>query len=245
MWRFFYTIVRNIHVLPVIIRKMKHMAKPEVYQEEEAYQYVKGVVKRMQRTGHIRTKGFGMEHLPKKGGYMLYPNHQGKYDAYGIVSQHELPCSVVMDQAKSHGPFIGEIIDLLRGKRMDIHDTRQAMTIIMEMTKEVIEGRRFILFPEGGYTAKQKNTMGDFKPGCFKISLKSKTPIVPVAIWDSYKVFNSMRLRPVTTQVHFLKPIPYEEFKEMKTQEIAELVKSRIQEKLDELEKEQKNWNVY
>lgn len=237
MWRMPYTIIRNIFILPGIIKKMKRMVTLEACNEEECYAYAKHIVSIMQRTGHTRTEGFGMENLPKEGGYMLYPNHQGKYDAYGIVSVHDLPCSVVMDQAKSHGPFIREILDLIRGKRMDINDTRQALTIISEMTREVLEGRRFILFPEGGYSKNQKNTIGEFKQGCFKISIKSKTPIVPVVIWDSYKVYNSWQFRPVKTQVHFLKAIPYEEFQGMKTQEIAELVKARIQEKLDELAK--------
>lgn len=238
MWRFYYTIARNLYRLPGIIGTMRRMAKPENYVEEEGYACVRYVISEMKRTGHIKTECYGAENLPAEGGYMLYPNHQGKYDAYGIVSVHDAPCSVVMDQAKSHGLFIREIIDLLRGKRMDIHDTRQALTIINEMTAEVIAGRRFILFPEGGYTKQQKNTLGEFKPGCFKISLKSKTPIVPVVIWDSYKAFNSAQLTPVTTQVHFLAPIPYEEFQGMKTQEIAAMVKERIQEKLDELAKE-------
>ena len=121
---------------------------------------------------------------------------------------------------------------------MDIHDTRQAMTVIMEMAKEVAEGRRFILFPEGGYVVGRRNGMGEFKPGCFKISLKTKTPIVPVVLWDSYKVYNSWQFRPVTTEVHFLPPIPYEEFKDMKTPEIAAMVQKRIQDKLDELTRE-------
>ena len=238
MWRMPYVIFRNIVVLPGIIKKMQQMVRPEVYNEEKCYDYAHYIVDLMHRTGHIRTKGFGMEHLPKEGGYMLYPNHQGKYDAYGIVGVHEKPCSVVMDEAKSRGPFINEVIDLLRGKRMDIHDTRQAMTVIMEMAKEVAEGRRFILFPEGGYVVGRRNGMGEFKPGCFKISLKTKTPIVPVVLWDSYKVYNSWQFRPVTTEVHFLPPIPYEEFKDMKTPEIAAMVQKRIQDKLDELTRE-------
>ena len=160
-----------------------------------------------------------------------------KKAAYGIVSVHDLPCSVVMDEAKSHGPFISEIIDLIRGKRMDINDTRQALTVITEMTKEVMEGRRFILFPEGGYSKKPQNVMSEFKSGCFKISLKSKTPIVPVVIWNSGKVYNSWQFKPVTTQVHFLKSISYEEFQGLKTAEIAYMVKQRIQQKLDELAK--------
>lgn len=235
MWRLPYTIIRNIFVLPGIIKKMQYLVKPEIYNEEKCYKYAHYIVDLMHRTGHISTVGFGMENLPKEGGYMLYPNHEGKYDAYGIVGVHEKPCSVVMDDAKSHAPFIREVIDLLHGKRMDIHDTRQAMTVIVEMCKEVAAGRRFILFPEGGYVNGRKNGMGEFRPGCFKISLKTKTPIVPVAIWDSYKVFNSWQFTPVKTQVHFLKPIPYEEYQGMNTQEIAALVKERIQEKLDEL----------
>lgn len=238
MWRLPYTVVRNIVILPGVIKKMRQLAVAEPYNEEEAYQYARHIIRLMQKTGGIRTKGFGQENLPREGGYMLYPNHQGKYDAYGIVAQHKSPCSVVMDEAKSHVIFIRELVDLIRGKRMDINDTRQALTVINEMTKEVQEGRRFILFPQGGYTKDQKNTMGEFRPGCFKISLKSKTPIVPVVLWDSYKVYNTWQLRPVTTEVHFLAPIPYEEFAGMKTQEIAAMVKLRIQEKLDELAKE-------
>ena len=65
-------------------------------------------------------------------------------------------------------------------------------------------------------------------------------PVVPVALIDSYRVFNSFWLGPVTTQVHYLPPIYYEEYKNMKTQELAALVKERIQEKIDEVLAQQK-----
>ena len=37
----------------------------------------------------------------------------------------------------------------------------------------------------------------------------------------------------MTCQVHFLKPISYEEYKDLKTPDLAALVKSRIQETID------------
>ena len=52
---------------------------------------------------------------------------------------------------------------------------------------------------------------------------------------DSYKVFNSFHIGPITTQVHYLKPIEYDEYKTMKTQEIAALVKKRIEDKIAEV----------
>ena len=176
-----------------------------------------------------------MENLPEEGGYVMYPNHQGKYDAYGIISVHEKPLTAVMDKEKSYDLFIKQVIDMLNGKRLDKQDVRQAFGVINEITEEVKQGRRYIIFPEGEYDDEKKNTLREFKAGCFKTSLKSKTPVVPVVLVDSYKAWNSSKPGRVITQVHFLKPILYTEYAGMKTQELAELVKSRIQEKLDEV----------
>ena len=55
--------------------------------------------------------------------------------------------------------------------------------------------------------------------------MKSKA----VALIDSYKVFNIFSFGKVTTQVHYLKPILYEEYKNMKSGEIALLVQERIE----------------
>ena len=128
---------------------------------------------------------------------------------------------------------IKEFVDLLCGKRMDIKDVRQAMKIILEISEEAAKGKRFILFPEGGYDH-NRNTVEDFKAGSFKSAVRAKVPIVPVALIDSYKVFNSFGFGKVTTQVHFLEPIPYEEYQGMNTFEIAALVKSRIEAVIEE-----------
>lgn len=203
--------------------------------EEEGYEYLRYMVTVMQKKGFTRTEVYGTENLPKEGGYVMYPNHQGKYDAYGIISGHEKACTVVMDKAKSYDLFIKEVIDMIKGKRLDKEDVRQAFTIINEVAEEVEQGRRYIIFPEGEYDKEKKNTLTDFKAGCFKTSVKSKTPIVPVTLIDSYKAWNTSSLRMVTTQVHFLEPIYYEEYKGLKTNQIAELVRQRIQEKIDEI----------
>jgi 1-acyl-sn-glycerol-3-phosphate acyltransferase len=143
----------------------------------------------------------------------------------------------VIDKKKSNGIFVKQITDMLHAKRLDKEDVRQGLTIINEVAKEVEEGRRYILFPEGGYAPNQRNTLGEFKAGCFKISLKSKTPIVPVVLVDSYKVFNGFYPMGIMakSQVHYLSPIMYEEYKDMRTREIADMVKKRIQDKLEEL----------
>jgi len=191
----------------------------------------------MQKTGHIKTESFGEENLPKSGGYMMYPNHQGKYDVYGIIANHKEPCTFVMDIRKSNGIFIKQIVDVLGAKRLDKENNRQAMKIINEVAKEVENGRKYILFSEGRYDSKTKNELLEFKSGCFKICLKSKVPIVPVVLIDSYKPYNSWEIGELKTQVHYLKPILFDKYKNLKTHEIAELVKNKIANKIEELKK--------
>ena len=236
MLKFIYVILMNLFRAPYMIPKMRHEADhPEKYSMEERYALCRHAIRLMKRTGGTHTKAYGTENLPAEGGYMMYPNHQGKYDALGIMDTHDRPCSLVMDKAKSNTILVKEFVDLVQGKRLDKKNVRQALSIINEVAKEVSNGARYILFPEGGYDFNNRNNVCNFKAGSFKIALKSKAPIVPVALIDSYRVFNSFWMGPVTTQVHYLKPIYFEEYGSLRTQEIANLVRDRIQEKIDEV----------
>ncbi len=116
-----------------------------------------------------------------------------------------------MDKQKSHTMLVREFVDLVQAKRLEKDNPRQGLTIINEVAKDVKNGKRYVLFPEGGYKFNNKNKVQDFKAGSFKIALKSHVPIIPIALIDSYKVFNSFHFGPVTTQVHYLKPIEYDE----------------------------------
>jgi 1-acyl-sn-glycerol-3-phosphate acyltransferase len=183
------------------------------------------------RHGRIETKSYGQELLPKEGGYVMYSNHQGKFDTLGIMYAHEAPCTIVMDYYRSKLPIVDPFIDLLKGKRLDKTDMKSQVKTVLEIAQEVGEGRRYIVFPEGGYDH-NRNDLQEFMPGAFKCATKAKVPIVPVALIDSYKPFGENSLRKVTTQVHFLKPILFEEYNGMTTPQIAEMVKERIAEKI-------------
>ena len=64
--------------------------------------------------------------------------------------------------------------------------------------------------------------------------MKSQSPIIPVALIDSYKPFGVNSLKPVTTQVHFLPPLYYEDYKEMNSREISDLIRNQIIETIKE-----------
>lgn len=234
MFRFLLVILKNVKRAPYLIPKMRKMFQhPERYSEEVRYAFAQKLIDYMKASGKIETEVYGEDTLPQEGGYVMFPNHQGKYDALGIIYAHKQPCSFVMDKAKSYSFLVKELVDMLGAKRLEINNVRQNLTIINEITEDVKKGKRYILFSEGGYD-RNRNKVQHFKPGSFKCVLRSQTPIVPIALIDSYKPFNSMYVGKVTTKVIFLEPIYYEEYKGMKTPEIATMVRQRIIDKMAE-----------
>ena len=63
----------------------------------------------------------------------------------------------------------------------------------------------------------------------------AKCPIVPCALVDSFKPFDENSIKPVTVKVAYLPPMYYEEYKDMKSVEIAEEVQRRVEKKIAEM----------
>lgn len=228
MIRLIYVILISAPIVFFYVLKSNYVvAHEKKYSEEECYSMVRHMVSIMKLNGGIKTKVYGVENLPSDGGYVMYPNHQGKYDVLGIIGAHKKPCTFVIDKKRSGIPFAREITKLLRASKLDKEDMRSQVKTIASVTGQVMEGRRYIIFPEGGYSDNH-NDIKEFMAGTFKCSVKSKTPIVPVALIDSYKVFGINSLKPVKTQVHFLEPIYYDEYKDLSTKEIAGMVQNKI-----------------
>lgn len=230
MVRFYFVIILSIGAIIYFVPKMAHYAKhPEKYDEEECYSLAQEVIRRVKKTAKVTTEYYGLENLPAdEDGYIMFANHQGKYDAIGILSGHKRPCTVLMDKKRSKMFIAKQFVDLLHGQRIDRDSTKQQIRTLNNIAKEVSEGRVYLVFPEGGYRKDQDNTTNEFKYGCFISAIKAKCPIVPVTLVDSYKPFGINSLKPVTTKVVFMEPIPYEEYCDMKAPEISRVVKDKI-----------------
>ena len=111
---------------------------------------------------------------------------------------------------------------------MDRDDLRQSMQVINQVADEVRQGRNYVIFAEGT-RSKLGNRLLDFKGGSFKAAQKAKCPIVPCALINAFVPFDEKSLRHVTVKLIYLDPIYYDEYKDMKTTEIAAEVKCRIE----------------
>lgn len=233
MKRIILMFIRNIFYLPGFgFRLFRYSKNVDKYSEQEIYPFLRKIVYRANKGGNVEIKSFGKENIPKESGFILFPNHQGMYDMLALIDVCDHPLSVVAKKEVQNVPLLKHIFRVVKALFINREDVRQSMKIIVEVTKEVQNGRNYTIFPEGT-RSKNGNMVGEFKGGSFKAATKAKCPIVPVALIDSFKPFDTNSIKPVTVQVHFLPPLYYEEYKDMNTTEIAEEVRRRIVETIE------------
>lgn len=233
MKRILMMVFRNILLVPIMwIKLCYHANHVDKYTEEEHYKMLRFITRRANKGGNVTIDVHGQENIPSKDGFIFFPNHQGLYDVLAIMDACPRPFSVVAKKEVENIQFLKQVFSCMKAYMIDREDVRQAMQVIVNVTNEVKNGRNYIIFAEGT-RSKNGNHPGNFKGGSFKAATKAKCPIVAVALIDSFKPFDTNTISPVTVQVHFLKPMLYEEYKDMKTTEIAAEVKRRIEEVIE------------
>lgn len=221
-------ILKNIGRVPGLYIRLRKMVKHrDRYSEQEIYDHIRHIMTLAVDSGNVDLQVTGLENLPEKDGFLICGNHQGLFDVMAIVYTFRGPLAAVYKKELQGVPFIQDIADSTNSFPMDREDVRQSLTVIQKVTEELKKGRNYLIFPEGT-RSKNGNVMGPFHAGSFRCAMKAKAPIVPITFIDCFKVLDQKGSQPVTVQMHYLAPVCYEEYKELKTTELAELIRSRI-----------------
>ena len=229
MKRIIMMVFRNLFLVPYMwIRLCYHASHVDKYKEEQHYELLKYITHRANKGGNVTIDAYGVENIPDENGFMFFPNHQGLYDVLAILDVCPKQFSVVAKKEIANIQFLKQVFACMKAYMIDRDDIKQSLQVIINVTNEVKKGRNYLIFPEGT-RSKNGNELLEFKGGSFKAATKAKCPIVPVALIDSFKPFDTNTTSQVTVQVHFLKPLYYEDYKDMNTKEIAALVRERIQ----------------
>lgn len=223
-------VAKNLTKVPGLWIKLCRYAKnaPDHPEQEQArWDHIRHILTLGVDSGNIHLNITGLENLPEEDGFMIYANHQGLFDCVALVYACPRPLGAVCKKELKGIPFVQQVIDCTKSFLMDRDDARQSLSVIQEVTKEVAAGRNYVIFPEGT-RSREGNKMQEFHAGSFRAAVKAKKPVVPVAVIDTHKVFDTKGSGPVSAQLHFLPAIQPEEFEGMKAQELCDMVKARI-----------------
>lgn len=233
MYRIAMMVLRLFLKAPYYFFQIWRCGKNKNISFEEAYACVKKVTIAANRAGKVKIESYGIENIPKENGFVFFPNHQGLYDVLAFLESCPAPFAFVIKKEARNVILLKQVVDALGSISIDREDIRQSMKVIQQVTEEVKGGKNFLIFAEGT-RSREGNKLLEFKGGSFKSAVKAKCPIVPCALIDSFKPFDEKSIKPITVKIIYLPPLYYEEYKDMKTVEIAAEVKHKIEEAIAE-----------
>jgi 1-acyl-sn-glycerol-3-phosphate acyltransferase len=169
----------------------------------------------------------GKDNIPDHNHFVVYSNHIEYVDPVYIKHAfNNKPLAFVAKKSLFRFPCLRQLLigaGCIRLKRgMD----REALQSVLKTIKAVKNGQPMGVFPEG--TRSHKDDVAPFKPGSFKIAMKAKADIVPVSLYHMHGIFKKGRIKIHKAYLDILRPIPHEEYKDMTTQEISDMVRESI-----------------
>jgi len=179
----------------------------------------------------IKTEAKGLENIPE-GACFFAPNHQSKLDAFLVLSY--------LDKKTLRDTYSYAKKDHVEGaiRKYLAHRTN---IIVMDLARDLKEsihkmaavvklGKKILIFPEG--TRTDTGGLGSFKKTYAILSTELNIPVVPIAISGAFYGNKKDKMRPKRTNitVEFLPAISPDG---MSPDELNELVKQRIEEKLN------------
>ena len=235
-------VVRLFYKVPYYLIRIWWLGTRKNFDLEKNYAFIKKVTKAANRAGRVTIESYGVENIPKENGFILFPNHQGMFDALVFLESCPVPFSVVYKKEVSNVILLKQVFRALHAIAIDREDIKQSLQVINQMTEEVKQGRNFLIFPEGTRNKSEDPAdLMEFHEGSLKIAEKSGCPVIPVAITGTDDVFE--RHIPWIRKSHviieygepiYLKELPLDKkkFPGAYTREIiSEMIKKQQQER--------------
>lgn len=239
MKKYLRILTQGVGVLMRNMWRIRPMARhPERYSPEKRYATVQPLIQCIARDLRCRFIVDGFENIPENTNVLYVCNHQSNVDPIALISLIDHPIGFLAKKESAHFIYAGTIIKALGSVFMDRKNFKDEVRAIMNIEKSMREHPTlsFVIFPEGTRSRDPNHEMAELKPGALKAAFSEKKPIVPVAIFGSFRCLDKkfdMERFPV--QVHFFKPITPEELEKTTTVELAKRLGREIKDKVDEM----------
>jgi 1-acyl-sn-glycerol-3-phosphate acyltransferase len=170
----------------------------------------------------------GRERFDDRVPSVLVANHQSLLDILVLfrLSRHFKWVSKVENFRL---PLIGWNMSLNGYVKLKRGDRASVMRMFRDCEQTLASGSSIMVFPEG--TRSSTGRMHAFKTGAFELALRTKSPIVPIALLgtsDALPKHGLVLQGRHQIEVNVLEPLPYESFAELDVDQLTELVRGRI-----------------
>ena len=209
-------------------RRSKH---PEKYDINDTYKRARKIITKACNALDVDLIVEGLENIPQDQNYLLVSNHISMIDPLLIIETLDKPITFVAKDEVAHYPFVSHLLMAIGGAYIDRSDLRQSLKVIQKVGDELAEGKKnWGIFVEGTRNKDYQKNLIPFHGGSFRPAVKSKSAILPIAIVGTNRVLKTHNIyKKYPVHIKILPPISYEEYKDYKTDEIAQICQDKIQ----------------
>jgi len=125
----------------------------------------------------------GIENIKKDKAYLLVSNHQSMADII-LISRMKRQFKWVAKESLFKIPLLGGCLSGVQNISLKREDRSSIKEVNKKMVYWLRRGISICIFPEG--TRSLDGELQEFKNGGFKIAIKEKKPVVPIAIKGTY-----------------------------------------------------------
>ena len=192
---------------------------------------IRKIIKSIQVALQVDLTIFGLENIPTDTNYCLVCNHMSAFDPVPFIVNSERHLTFVGKKELMTAPFIPAAMKVIEGEYIDRDDLRQSLKVMLRVEDSLKQGEKsWMIFPEGTRIRDQMLPVGEFHHGTFRPATKAKVPIVPAAIYGSFRVLKKKpQFKKYPVSISFLKPIMPEQYAGMSTADVAAFMRNEIQ----------------
>jgi len=174
----------------------------------------------------------GKENIPNEA-CLFVGNHQSDFDIPVILSNMNRLTGAVAKKSMLKIPIMSYWMKQIHCVFMDRENPREALKSMSEGVENLKNGYSMLIFPEG--TRSRSNNMGEFKKGSMRLAIKAGVPIVPITLYDTYKVMegNNGKIKKANAKLLIDKPIYLDGMSKEEKANISDVIKNIIQGNLD------------
>jgi 1-acyl-sn-glycerol-3-phosphate acyltransferase len=150
----------------------------------------------------------GLENLKGEGPYIFMSNHQGSYDIFALLGHLPFQFKWLAKKELFSIPFFGWAMAAAGYISIDREGTRETVEAMNKAAGRIRDGMSVVIFPEGSRSPDGK--IQDFKKGGFTLAIKSRVPVVPLALTGSREIMPKQRLTAASGEIRIRVSHPIE-----------------------------------
>jgi len=170
------------------------------------------------KTFGIRLHVYGLNNIDLSNHYIYVSNHASMFDIPAVLAAIPNDINLVFKKELVHVPIWGWALRYGHFIMIDRSNPRAAIESLERAAKTVQKGKSVLLFAEGTRTVDGR--LQPFKRGAFELAFKSRSPIVPVTINNTFSILprGSLNIKPRDIEVILDTPIPVDGVSDKKSE---------------------------